>query len=62
MKKTILIMFSLFSIYSYANNSVTLVKSNNGISDNEIGYWSLWTDKEGISHQSLCKIDSLTFQ
>lgn len=32
------------------------------VQNNEISYWSLWTDEEGISHQSLCSIDSLSLQ
>lgn len=27
------------------------------VEDKDIGYWSLWSDQQGISHQSYCKLD-----
>lgn len=32
------------------------------VEDKDIGYWSIWSDDAGISHQSYCKLDDLTLQ
>ena len=46
-----LLLLSCIATQSYAN-----------VADKEIGYWSLWSDEQGISHQSFCKLDDLTLQ
>ncbi|WP_369790216.1 hypothetical protein [Rouxiella sp. WC2420] len=38
------------------------IASASQVSGSQIKYWSLWTDAQGVSHQSQCKLDSLALQ
>lgn len=63
MEKTHLIIMLIFiSTSMYASVRTDSIKDEKGIESSEIGYWSLWTADDGISHQSLCKLDGLSLQ
>jgi len=61
-KLSVFLILGLISSYLHAGVRTDSIKKEKDIKESEIGYWSLWTDEEGVSHQSLCKLDSLSLQ
>lgn len=61
-KMTLLLVAGILSSCAHAEIITNSINNEKSIKNNEIGYWSLWTDEKGVSHQSLCKLDSLSLQ